>query len=286
MARTVRLGGRGQLDKPEIGRGVQHTTGSALERAVRQDRALVLLGLVVLTVLSWVYLARMAAMMNVSAADKAMHAAMGMPEMATWGAAEFVMLFLMWTVMMVAMMLPSVTPIILLVVGTYRRRGHRAHVLTVAFGSGYLAAWTAFSAVAALTQLMLHRAALLSSAMATDSAIITGGILLCAGAYQWLPLKAACLTHCRSPLAFLTSHWREGTVGALTMGLRHGLYCVGCCWVLMLLLFAAGVMNLLWVGAIAFVVLVEKLVPHGARVGRFAGVLVMVWGGWVLATGL
>lgn len=194
---------------------MQQTAGIplALERVVRRDRALVMFGLVVITVLSWVYLVRMAAMMNASAADKAMHAAMGMPEMASWGAAEFVMLFLMWAVMMVAMMLPSAAPIILLVVGTYRRRGDRSRVLTVAFGSGYLVAWTAFSAAAALTQLMLHRAALLSSTMASDSAIIGGGILVFAGAYQWLPLKAACLTHCRSPLAFslaIGARAREG----------------------------------------------------------------------------
>ena len=225
-------------------------------------------------------------MMNAAAADKAMHAAMGMPEMAEWGIAEFVMLFLMWAVMMVAMMLPSAAPMILLVAGAYRRRGGRSRALTVAFGSGYLVAWTAFSAAAALTQLVLHRAALLSDNMAANSAILGGVILLFAGIYQWLPLKTACLTHCRSPLAFLAGHWREGTSGALAMGLRHGLYCVGCCWALMLPLFAAGVMNLLWVAAIAIFVLVEKLVPQGHAVSRIAGIVLTAWGGWVLLRGI
>jgi predicted metal-binding membrane protein len=257
-----------------------------LERAVRQDRALVLLGIGAITLLSWAYIVKMAATMNASAADKAMHAAMGMGARAAWGPAEFVVLFLMWAVMMVAMMLPSAAPIMLLVAGTYRRRRDRSRLLTSVFASGYLVAWTAFGAGAALTQLMFHRTALLSSSMGSTSAILGGGLLLLAGVYQWLPFKAACLTHCRSPLAFLTSHWREGTAGAFAMGFRHGWYCVGCCWVLMGLLFAAGVMNLLWVGAIAVFVLIEKLAPHGARFGRIAGVLFMIWGGWVLISGL
>jgi predicted metal-binding membrane protein len=267
---------------------VQQTAGIplALERAIRQDRVFVFFGLAAITLLSWVYLVRMATMMNTAAADKTMHAAMGMPEMAAWGTAEFVMLFLMWAVMMVAMMLPSAAPMILLVVGTYRRRGDRCRVLTFAFGSGYLVAWTAFSAAAALTQLLLHRAALLSPTMASNSAIVGGAILLFAGVYQWLPVKAACLTHCRSPLAFLAGHWREGAAGALAMGLRHGLYCVGCCWALMLLLFAAGVMNLLWVAAIAIFVLVEKLAPQGHVISRVAGVALVAWGGWVLMHGV
>jgi predicted metal-binding membrane protein len=258
----------------------------ALERVARQDRAIVLVGIAALTLLSSNYLVRMAAMTNTAAADKAMHAAMGMPAMAAWGTAEFVMLFVMWAVMMVAMMLPSAAPMILLVVSTYRRRGDRSRVLTAAFGLGYLLAWTVFSAAAAFVQLMLHRAALLSANMATNSVIIGAGILLLGGIYQWLPLKTACLTHCRSPLAFLAAHWREGATGALTMGLRHGLYCVGCCWALMLLLFSAGVMNLFWVAAIAIFVLIEKLVSQGQLIGRVAGAALIAWGGWILMRGV
>ena len=259
------------------------TTQSGLERVLRHDRAIVSVALAAITVLSWVYLVRMAGMMNASAAEKAMHAAIGMPEMAAWGTSELIMLFLMWTVMMIAMMLPSAAPIILLVVGTYRRRGTRPRIFTLAFGSGYLTAWTVFSAVAATIQLVLHRAAFLSPAMASNSAIAAGAILLLAGTYQWLPVKRACLTHCRSPLEHLTREWREGVSGAFIMGLRHGLYCVGCCWALMILLFAAGVMNLLWVAGIAVFVLVEKLAPQGAQLGKFAGAALIAWGSFLLA---
>jgi len=253
---------------------------------LRHDRAVVTAGIAALTLLSWIYLTRMAGMMGEAAADKAMHAAMGMPEMAAWGRAEFVMLFLMWAVMMVAMMLPSAAPVLLLVVATYRRRGVRATALTTAFGAGYLLAWTAFSAVAGAAQLGLHRAAVVSEDMAIHSTLIGGTLLAVAGVYQWLPLKGACLTYCRSPLAFLATEWREGVVGALVMGSRHGLYCVGCCWALMVLLFAAGVMNLFWVAAIALFVLVEKVTPRGVQVGRVAGAGLIVWGAWLVGGSL
>jgi predicted metal-binding membrane protein len=256
------------------------------ERSLRRDRAMVAAGIATLTLLSWFHLTRMVASMGASAADKTMHAAMGMPEMAAWGWSEFVMLFLMWTVMMVAMMLPSAAPILLLVVATYRRRGIRATQLTTAFGAGYLLAWTGFSMAAAGTQLGLHRATVLSEDMAIHSTLIGGILLAAAGVYQWLPLKGACLTHCRSPLAFLANEWREGTVGALVMGSRHGVYCVGCCWALMALLFAAGVMNLFWVAVIALFVLIEKVAPRGAQVGRVAGVGLVAWGAWLVASGL
>lgn len=260
----------------------QGAVNAVAERAMRHDRALALMAIIAIAALSWTYLVRMAAMMNAAAGERAMHAAMGMPEMAAWGPAELLMLFLMWAVMMTAMMLPSAAPLVLLVIGTYRRRGQSARLLTLAFGSGYLIAWTAFSAAAALLQFALHRAALLSPSMAATSALAGGAIFVAAGIYQWLPVKAACLMHCRSPLAFLGSHWRQGASGALAMGLHHGLFCIGCCWTLMLLLFAAGVMNLFWVGVIAAFVLVEKIARGGARIGRIAGVLLAAWGLWIL----
>jgi predicted metal-binding membrane protein len=190
----------------------------------------------------------------------------------------------MWSVMMVGMMLPSAAPVILLVVGAYRRRGGRgAQLCTIAFTVGYLAAWTGFSAAAALAQTALHAAALLSGAMASKSAVLAGGIFVVAGAYQWAPWKYACLSHCRSPLHFLSQEWREGALGAFRMGLRHGVFCVGCCWALMVILFAAGVMNLLWVAAIAAFVLVEKLLPGGPLVGRATGALLIAWGTYLMA---
>jgi predicted metal-binding membrane protein len=253
---------------------------SALERLIRRDRLLVAVGLSSVAVLAWWALWRMAADMGSMSAG-----AMGMPEMRGWGLADLAWLFMMWAVMMVAMMLPSAAPLMLLVVGTYRRRGSGARWLTTAFAGGYVASWTAFSVVAALTQLIFHRAALLSPAMASRSATLGGVILVSAGVYQWLPIKNACLTHCRSPLHFLSHEWREGSSGAFGMGFRHGLFCVGCCWAVMALLFVAGVMNLLWVATIAGFVLVEKLTPRGVLVGRVVGAACVAWGAYVLFRG-
>lgn len=251
---------------------------STLERLIRRDRLTVLLGLAAITLLAWIYLFRAGAGMQSMAMDARMHEAMGMADMHVWGIGDWVGLFVMWAVMMAGMMLPSAAPVILIVLGTYRRRGdRRARVSAAAFVTGYVLAWTAFSALAAAAQVALHRAALLSVEMSTRSTLLAGAILAVAGVYQWLPIKKACLTHCQSPIGFLATHWREGVDGALTMGLRHGALCVGCCWALMALLFVMGVMNLLWVAAIAAFVLLEKLAPQEALVGRLAGVLLVLW---------
>jgi predicted metal-binding membrane protein len=260
---------------------------SSLERLIRRDRLIVGAGLALLTALSWIYLAGMSGTMHSAQAEADMHAAMGMPEMAAWGPAELAMLFIMWSVMMVGMMVPSAAPLMLLVLGVYRRRaGSGTMALGALFVCGYLLAWIGFSGIAAAVQLLMHQAALLSPQMASRSAPAAGVILIVAGLYQWLPIKNACLAHCRSPLTFLTEHWREGPAGAFSMGATHGLYCVGCCWALMALLFVVGVMNLLWVAAIAAFVLVEKLTALGPRLGRSAGVLLIIWGGYVLARSL
>ena len=257
-----------------------------LERVLARDRLIVSLGLITLIALSWYYLVAMSSAMQTMARQSAM-AAMGMPEMGSWGIRQAFALFIMWAVMMTGMMLPSAAPMILLVLGVYRRRGdRRARLSAVAFVAGYLLAWTVFSAAAAALQTMLHRAALLTPNMASGSAVFGAALLLVAGVYQWLPLKNSCLTHCRSPLDFLTRHWREGSIGALSMGLRHGLFCVGCCWALMALLFLAGVMNLLWVAAIAVFVLAEKLAPQSLRLSRIAGAALLTWGAWVLISAL
>lgn len=248
------------------------------------DRIVTLAALFVVTLLCWFYLYRMTAGMSAVAAEHDMHAAMGMTDMAAWGATELLGLFVMWMVMMAGMMLPSATPVILLVMNTYRRRGGReARWSTLTFVCGYLFAWTGFSVAAAALQAVLHRTALMSPAMVSQSTVIAAAIFLIAGVYQWLPLKAACLTHCRSPLHFLTHEWREGPLGGFIMGLRHGFFCVGCCWALMLLLFAVGVMNLFWVAAIAAFVLVEKLLRRGMLFSRIAGVICILWGAYLLA---
>ena len=251
-----------------------------LETALRRDRLIVTAGLLALTALAWVYVARMAHMMPA-------HHGMAMAQARPWSVADVGGLVVMWIVMMIAMMLPSVAPVILLFANVSRRRrlqGMPAAPVAV-FILGYLLAWTGYAVLAAVTQSYLHSVALLSPAMASSSSLLGGGLLMLAGVYQWLPLKGACLSHCRSPLGFFATEWREGRFGALLMGLRHGTYCVGCCWAVMALLFVTGVMNLLWVVVIAGFVLAEKVMPNGRLLGRITGVLLAGWGLWLVAGG-
>ena len=167
-----------------------------------------------------------------------------------------------------------------------RREREDPVVPTAVFLLGYLLVWTGFSALATLAQWGLHSAALLSPMMVSTSSVMGGVLLLAAGIFQWTPLKNACLIHCRSPLAFLMSEWRDGKRGALLMGVKHGSYCVGCCWILMALLFVAGVMNLLWVASITAFVLIEKVVPRGELVGHVAGGVLSLAGILLVGRGL
>jgi len=171
-------------------------------------------------------------------------------------------------------------------VNRQRREQELPYVSTTVFTSGYLAAWTVFSAAAAVLQWALHSLALLSPMMSSRSSWLAGGLLIGAGIFQWTPLKQTCLRHCRSPLSLLLNGWREGPKGALLMGWRNGVYCLGCCWLLMALLFVAGVMNLWWVGLITAFVLAEKLAPQTWRVGSLAGVILLLWGILVSASAL
>lgn len=240
-------------------------------------------GLLATAALAWLYLVHLAgAMPGMSMED--------MPGMAmahVWTAAELGLLFVMWAVMMIAMMVPAATPMVLTFarVQRQRREADRAAVPTALFVLGYAAVWAAYAALAALAQWRLHEVALLSPAMVSASAWLGGGLLVTAGIFQWTPLKQACLAKCRSPLSFLMTEWREGRTGAVVMGVRHGTYCVGCCWALMALLFVAGVMNLLWIAALAAFVLVERVAPGGRLVGRVAGALLVVGGLVVLLRG-
>jgi predicted metal-binding membrane protein len=259
------------------------TASSSLERIIRRDKLIMTLGLLAVLALSWSYLVASGASMRTMLSQGEMHRAMGMPEMQSW-TRELVALFVMWAVMMVGMMLPSAAPLILLILGVYRRRDDRhTRLNSMLFVGGYFLSWTIFSLVAASGQVALHHAALLSANMVARSGALTAAILIVTGLYQLLPFKNVCLAHCRSPLHFLSDHWREGPSGAVHMGFLHGLFCVGCCWALMTLLFVAGVMNLLWVAAIAAFVLVEKLSRQGWLLGRAAGVLLIFWGTYVFA---
>ena len=245
-----------------------------------------------LCLLAWAYLVAEAADMGGMSARGIMDAG-GMAS--SWTLAEVGYLWVMWSIMMVAMMLPAAAPTVLLVARLGRERRGRAaaagsgstwDTMTPAFVTGYLLTWTAYSVVAASTQWVLHGTLLVSDMMVSASPFLSGGLLVGAGLFQFTPLKDRCIAHCRSPLSFLTSHWREGTVGALRMGLRHGTYCVGCCWALMALLFVLGVMNLLWVTGLAVLVLLEKTLPGGRWVTRTGGVALLVWGAIVLGGAL
>lgn len=244
---------------------------SAIEAVLKRDRAVVLSGLVGISILAWAYMLRMA--QGMAQMD------MAMPRMQVWGVADLVMLFAMWAVMMVAMMVPSAAPVILTVAAIDRRRSEKPPLTrTGLFLAGYLVVWSGFSVAATAAQWGLHAAALLSPMMVSTSPLLGGALLLAAGVFQWTPLKRACLMHCRSPLDFLMAHWRTGSRGAFLMGVKHGSYCVGCCWGLMLLLFVAGVMNLLWVAAVTAFILAEKALPRGDLVGRIAGGALMLAG--------
>ena len=194
------------------------------------------------------------------------------------------LLFVMWWTMMMAMMLPSAAPAILTFGALSRKfaeKGHPPAPLAV-FAAGYAAIWTGFAAVAVMLQLLLSQTIALSMMMAVTSAAVGGGLLVAAGLYQVSPLKSACLRKCQTPLMFFARSWQKGYLGALRMGLSHGFYCLGCCWVLMGLLFYGGVMELRWIVGLALYVAAEKLIPAGNRLSRFTGILLIGWGAWTV----
>jgi len=206
-------------------------------------------------------------------------ASMGMAANAPLGVADFLMTWVMWSVMMIGMMSASAAPVVLLFAATQTGRDrHGVHVAIPVFGLGYLGIWLGFSAAAALAQTALHQAALLSPAMTIMSSRLSGAILIGAGVYQLTPAKSACLRHCQSPLGFLMSNWREGLRGAARMGLRHGLYCLGCCWAAMGVLFVVGVMNLAWVGLLTAFILLERFGRPGMVAARVGGIVMLAAG--------
>lgn len=254
----------------------------ALKSILNRDQAITLAGLVGVAGLAWLYLFYDASRMASMSMD-----AGGMGDMnarshgARFDPLSLALMFLMWSVMMVAMMLPSASPAILMYSTLIRKRKETDSAIAPAwlFTLGYLAVWTAFSALATGLQFGLREAALLTEIMVSRSGWLSGLLLITAGIYQWLPIKDACLQKCRAPLQFFMFNWRSGNAGAFLMGAQHGGFCLGCCWALMLLLFVAGVMNLIWVAVIAAFVQIEKLAPNGAFVGRFSGLAMIVIGG-------
>jgi predicted metal-binding membrane protein len=248
------------------------------QRQRRTDRRIILLALLGVTAIAWLYLLAMRQGMDDMAMDDM--PGMAMPMVADWTPTAFALTFAMWWVMMLGMMVPSAAPMILTFATLNRSKRARGQsfVPTSVFALGYLLAWGAFSLSATVAQMALDRVAMLSPMLATTSPALGGVLLILAGLYQFTPLKHACLRNCRSPFAFVLNHWRDGRIGALRMGLEHGIYCLGCCWVLMLLLFVVGVMNLLWVAAIAVFVFAEKLVPGGVWIARVGGGVMLGFG--------
>lgn len=253
----------------------------SLHAVARGDRWFVVGTLGVMVALGWGYMAYQAGAMHDS-----MHHAAG-HVMPPWNAQTYLIALLMWCVMMVAMMLPAAAPMILTFARVRRQRQAASHpaVPTAVFVAGYLTIWSVFSVAAAAAQWALHDRALLSM-MDEAVPLLAAGLLLVAGAFQWTKLKDACLEKCRTPLTFLATEWREGPWGAFLMGARHGLFCMGCCWALMLLMFVGGVMNLLWMAGLAAYMLAEKMLPGGQTLSRAAGVFLIAAGFGVLASSL
>jgi predicted metal-binding membrane protein len=265
----------------------------AFERLLKRDRVITLVGLTALCALAWLYvvtgvgLGMSAWEMTTLALFPHQHARDVMPGMdmgAAWGFATWALIIAMWWIMMIAMMTPSATPTILLYARVYRHalvQGQTQDKLapTGAFAAGYLLVWLGFAAAAATLHWALERTGLVSGMMmGSQSRLLSAVVLITAGVYQLSPLKNICLAHCRTPTSFLSRHWRPRALGALRLGAMHGGYCVGCCWLLMALLFVGGVMNLTWIAALAILVLIEKVLPPGQWVGRGVGIALIVWG--------
>jgi predicted metal-binding membrane protein len=256
--------------------------GAALETLFRRESAVVVAALVALTLLAWFALLVGAGTGMDPAAMSGWWLPMALPpaESWTWTPLYWLIAFFMWAVMMVAMMLPSVAPLVLLYARVARRaeaqgRQLEAHASIAAFASGYLTLWILFSALAVALQFGLERTGLMSAMMSSRSVALSGALLIAAGLYQLSPLKTACLKHCRAPAAFIATHWRPGVLGAWRMGLRHGAYCVGCCTVLMLLLFVGGVMNLVWIAGLTAFVALEKFAPFGEAATKVTAALLV-----------
>lgn len=245
----------------------------------RRDFLAITFSLGGMTILCWIYLILMARDMSMPK-----HTDIAVLQIKQWSAGYFRMMLSMWVIMMVGMMLPSAAPMILIYAAVARKSARQGMSVasTGVFTLGYVVIWVIFSLLATIAQWGLDHVALLSPMMVATSPLLGASLLVAAGIYQWLPVKNACLQHCRSPFHFISLHWRPGSMGAFKMGLSHGAFCLGCCWVLMLLLFVGGAMNLVWIAAITLFVLLEKVLPIGDAGGRWMGIVMIVAGGMVM----
>jgi predicted metal-binding membrane protein len=257
---------------------------ATLERAIRSERAILAIAIAVITLLAWGYLLGGA---GTGMSAQAMTTWRFPPSAETlfgpadWKPRYALMMTVMWFVMMIAMMLPSAAPMMMIYARVYAQGQRQGQISSggvpiAIFAAGYLLCWLAFAIAATALQFTFERAGVVDGMwMWSISRYLTAGLLIAAGLYQFSGLKRACLNHCRSPASFLSQNWRPGRSGAFRLGLVHGAYCLGCCWVLMLLLFAGGVMNLIWIAGLSILVLIEKLGPFGARLTKPIGVLLI-----------
>ncbi len=262
-----------------------------IEVVLRRDRIVVVVALATITALAWAYVLWLAADMDMGGVGmsgfRMIPAGIGLmaPALAPWRWFEFVLVLIMWIVMMVGMMTPSAAPMILI----YARVGRLGVTQGTPFAStgwfvaGYLLVWSGFALAATVAQWALERTNLLDARMA-GSRVLGAIVLIAAGAYQWTSLKERCLRECQAPLTFIQQQggFRRDARGALLLGLKHGAYCLGCCWILMALLFVGGVMNVLWIAAIAIFILAEKVLPPGWLISRISGLGFIASGSWLL----
>ena len=246
---------------------MRHINGKIL----KNDRLIILAGIAVVSLISWTYMAKMSGIAGSSISIHGAHA---------WRINELVSHFIMWGIMMIAMMLPTAGPMILTFsfISNQRKQKEQPYVKTSIFVMSYLIVSVGYSLLMTLLQWWLHNNALLTAIGASSSYLLSGSLLLAAGIFQWSKIKHACLRFCRNPFNFLMASWKEGIPGALHMGIKHGLLCTGCCWALMLLMFVGGVMNLLWMIVITAIILIEKVAPRGDIFAKAAGVAMAATG--------
>jgi predicted metal-binding membrane protein len=271
-------------------------TDAALEVVLRRDRILIAAALLVIIALAWAYVIWLAADMEMGGMEmsgfRMIPAGLGlmMPNAEPWRPIEFAFVFAMWAVMMVGMMTPSAAPMLLIYARVARQAAleRKPFAATSWFAGGYLLVWTGFSLLATLAQWAIERAGWLAPSMAATNGILGALILIVAGLYQWSPLKEACLRQCQSPLRFIQRHggFRAEATSSFALGVRHGTYCIGCCWMLMALLFVGGIMNPLWIAAITIFVLLEKVVPAGPLIARVSGIGFVAAGAWLITRAL
>jgi len=258
----------------------QRSRLTLIESAVQHNRSVLLIVLVAIPLAAWAWIVVMARDMYGT-----MRGASAWMMTSTWDATHVLLLWAMWAVMMTAMMVPTAAPLILLYAATARKHGEtsRAAWRIYALAAGYVAVWSLFSAVATAVQRLLATAFVLTPMMEAASSRSGGTILAIAGLYQLTPWKNACLRACRSPLGFMVRRWYRGPSGAFRLGIEHGAYCLGCCWALMLILFAGGVMNLMVIAALTLWVVVEKIAPLGERTPIVSGIVLLAAAAWMIA---